>query len=203
MRRGGVFYTVLITFVVSFVFIAVLAVANSSVKKKIEENRELVLRRTVLNAMGFSVSGTEEDYETYEKGITEKERESTQLFSAEVDGESIEGILFTGSGLWGTITGVISVNSDVTRVIGLDIADHNETPGLGGRIDEAWFKEQFNGEIIRENRIRFQRGGTGRGDPDHENSAVDAITGATRTSQALEAILERYLGKLKENTGGS
>ena len=203
MNRGGIFYTVLITFVVSFVFIAVLAVANYSVRQKIERNQELVLRRTVLNAMGIATSGTESDYETYEERIEEEEWEDFRLFSTVTDGERVEGILFTGSGLWGTITGVISVDSDFTRVIGLDIADHNETPGLGGRIDEAWFKEQFSGEIIRENRIRFLRGGTGKGDPDHQNSAVDAVTGATRTSQALEAILERYLGKLKESIGGS
>ncbi len=36
-----------------------------------------------------------------------------------------------------------------TRILGLAFLRHSETPGLGGRITEDWFLEQFRGLPLR------------------------------------------------------
>ncbi|MFN3284353.1 MAG: FMN-binding protein, partial [Pseudothermotoga sp.] len=64
-------------------------------------------------------------------------------------------------------------------------------PGLGGRIEEEWFKKQFRSERLLNGAITLQTGGSG--DYDHENGKVDAITGATQTSRALINIINDHL----------
>ena len=199
MNKQGVLYTILITFTISFVFLAILSVTYVFTKARIDRNLELKERRTVLSAFGLEVTDTAQDYENYEQQITESAVGQDRVFRAEINGEIRHGIGFSGSGLWGTITGVLAVNRDASRIVGLDIVGHNETPGLGGRIDEAWFKDQFRGERINEEGLKITRGGMG--DPDHDNSRVDAITGASRTSDALQTILNSHLRRLRAAVG--
>jgi Na+-transporting NADH:ubiquinone oxidoreductase subunit C len=44
--------------------------------------------------------------------------------------------------------------------------------------------------------------GTGKGDPDPENSRVDAVTGASRTSDFVQILVAKALAAVKE-IGGS
>jgi Na+-transporting NADH:ubiquinone oxidoreductase subunit C len=199
MNREGVLYTVIFTFTVSFFFVALLALSNEFTKAKVERNRVLSERRAVLNVFGIETAGTDADYDLYDRRISESKEGDLTLYEAQVNGQRVEAIRFSGSGLWGTITGVVAVLEDMSRIIGLDIISHNETPGLGGRIAEAWFKEQFQGEKIVGGRIQVQ--GTGGGDTDKDNGRVDAITGATRTSQALENILNQHLQAIERLRG--
>jgi Na+-transporting NADH:ubiquinone oxidoreductase subunit C len=199
MNREGVIFTVIVTFVFSFLFVAVLALANELTFERVQRNRLLTERRSALNAFGIETKGTEEDYSLYENFIRSETTETDRFYTAEVGGEEARAIRFTGDGLWGTITGVIAVKSDFSRILGMDIISHNETPGLGGRIDEPWFKEQFRNEKLNEGQIQIR--GSGGGDTDHDNGRVDAVTGATRTSQALERMLNVYLEKLQNLKG--
>ena len=199
MNRQGVLYTILITFAISFVFLAILSVTYISSKTRIDRNQELKERRSVLNAFALEVTGTELDYESYESQITASTIGDDRIYRSQANGDIRHGILFSGSGLWGTITGVLAVNRDASRIVGLDIVSHNETPGLGGRIDEPWFKEQFRGEGMTAEGIKVTRGGMG--DPDHDNGRVDAITGASRTSDALESMLNKYIIRLRASLG--
>ncbi|MFN2351869.1 MAG: FMN-binding protein, partial [Kiritimatiellia bacterium] len=102
----------------------------------------------------------------------------------------------------GTINGILAVDADVSRTMGLEIISHNETPGLGGRIDEPWFKQQLRGEQIMDGSVEVA--GAGDGDSDYDNGKIDAITGATRTSDSMQVILDRELsaiaGALGENS---
>jgi Na+-transporting NADH:ubiquinone oxidoreductase subunit C len=194
MNREGIFYTVIVTFVVSFVFVALLALSNEFTRELVERNRVLSERRSVLQSFGIEIERSDADYELYDNRVTESTEQGFQLYQAQVDGQTVRAIKFSGSGLWGTITGVIAVEQDLSRIIGMEIISHNETPGLGGRIDEDWFKDQFRGEKIDEGRIRIL--GTGGGDTDKDNGRVDAVTGATRTSTALEQIVNASLETL-------
>ena len=199
MNRQGLIYTVVITFVVSFVFVAVLSITNELVRGRIARNQLLNQRRAVLRAFDIETSGTADDFNLYDERITETTVEGNQLYEARKNGETVFGIRFTGSGLWGTISGVLAVRSDFSRMVGLDIIEQNETPGLGGRIDEPWFKRQYRGERIAESGIAVS--GSGGGDEDKDNARVDAVTGATRTSDALEGIVNTYLQTLKDLRG--
>ncbi|MDT8298577.1 MAG: FMN-binding protein, partial [Spirochaetaceae bacterium] len=116
---------------------------------------------------------------------------------AVVGGRDVMVKQFQGNGLWGTITGVLAVDSSLSQIIGLDVISHSETPGLGGRIEEDWFKDQFREEQIGPDGITVRKG-EGGVDDDKENSTVDGITGASLTSAAMEVIINNEIEYLRQ-----
>lgn len=101
----------------------------------------------------------------------------------------LEGIAFklTGPGFWDTITALIALKPDRKTIMGFSIIAHNETPGLGGRISEQGFLDSFTGKSVSP-RVVFIRAGTA-----HADNEIEAITGATETSRALERIINTNL----------
>ena len=103
------------------------------------------------------------------------------VYSIKEDGKTI-GYAFQvqGSGLWGSIVGYVGISEDYSRLLGIDFVSHSETPGLGGRISEDSFKEQFRGLDISQakdgNYIIYRPASGGN---------ADAITGATLTSKSV------------------
>jgi len=94
----------------------------------------------------------------------------------------------SGAGLWGQITAVVGVDARLASVKGFFILDQNETPGLGARISEPWFRLQIRGKRAP---VRLVPERTRSDDP----HAIDAITGATITSAAVRDILNRTLAE--------
>jgi len=86
-----------------------------------------------------------------------------------------------------------AVNPDVTKLIGISFYRHSETPGLGARISEKWFKDQFKGMSLelKDNKKQYFTL-TPEGD-DKKQNEFDAITGASRTSDAVQLFLNREL----------
>lgn len=100
---------------------------------------------------------------------------------------------FAGSGFWDVIRGYLAIDADARRLVGVDFTEHAETPGLGGRIGEAAFKARFAGRALGdpdgEGRwLQLVSEGTARG-----GREVDAITGASETSRAVERLLNRAI----------
>ena len=58
----------------------------------------------------------------------------------EIDGY---GFPLRGRGLWGTISAVAVISSNLKHMIGIDFTEQVETPGLGARIMETGFKYFF------------------------------------------------------------
>ena len=123
--------------------------------------------------------------------------EGESIVKADINGNILLVKQFSGQGLWGTVTGVIAVNRDVSRIIGLDIISHEETPGLGGRIEEDWFKDQFRGEAIPDSGIKVKKG-EGGSDNNPDNGIVDGVTGASLTSAAMEVIVNNQIAELRK-----
>ena len=199
MNRQSVIYTVIFTFLVSFVFVFILAFANEGTRELVAINQKINRQRAILNAMNVQYSGDEDVLKKY-KDVKEVTRGDVTFYTTSVNGEPFFAKEFNGSGLWGNINGILAVNGDFTRVVGMEIINHNETPGLGGRIDEPWFKEQLRGEKIVDGTVRV--GSAGDGDTDHDNGMIDAVTGASRTSDSVEVILSKELSVISDALGG-
>jgi Na+-transporting NADH:ubiquinone oxidoreductase subunit C len=163
----------------------------------VEANRRLFERSAVLTALGVPYASAAEVDSVYEKSVTSSGSGSDEIFRSEVDGQVRFAKRFAGPGLWGTIYGIVAVDAGVERIAGLQIVSHNETPGLGGRIDESWFKKQFINEKIGAGGIRV-RVGSGKGDGDSENGEVDAVTGASRTSQSIESLVNGQIATFRK-----
>ena len=103
-----------------------------------------------------------------------------------------------GKGLWGPIWGYISLEPDLNTIYGVTFDHQGETPGLGAEITTDWFQKPFPGKTIFKDStdfvsIKVMKGGAKKDDP----HAVDAISGGTITSKALEAMLDSCLIQYK------
>jgi Na+-transporting NADH:ubiquinone oxidoreductase subunit C len=202
MKKDSKLYVVVFTFIVSFVFVFLLALANELTKERVKINEELFQRKAILSAMGIEYNSDEEAYKFFDEKIKVKKVKDIDVYMSNVNGEDVYAVIFVGNGLWSTIRGVLAVNKEFTEIVGIDFITQSETPGLGGRIEEAWFKEQFRFEKIKDGKIEMIIGGTGKGDFDHENGKFEAITGATRTSESVANMINNYLTVLKDLLGG-
>ena len=196
MNKQSLPYTVVFSFIVCFAFVFLLSLTHQATQELVLRNQELRQQRAVLRALTIEYDSDQDVFERF-ADIEQVERDGLTLFRITQDGENIYASLFSGSGLWGTINGTISVNEAVDRIVGIEIIDHNETPGLGGRIDEPEFKNQFQGKSLVDGRIQVVRDGDAEG----RDGQVDAVTGATATSRSMETIINRQLERLQNALG--
>lgn len=117
-------------------------------------------------------------------------------------------IPFSGNGFWGPIEGLLGLSPDLERATGLVLLRQTETPGLGGRIEERSFREQFM-------KLRVSRpagggkfiyiGGAAAAGPSDPRfgRTVQAITGATQTCLALERLLNESLERFHRAAAAS
>jgi Na+-transporting NADH:ubiquinone oxidoreductase subunit C len=158
---------------------ALLVGINAFTATQIARNEELKLKSSVLDVLGIPYTQADalkvfkENVETLTKGdwVLYKSKDQSVAFE------------FGGSGVWGPISGIVSMNPDQKTIRNLKIIHQEETPGLGGRIAEKAFLDQFkNKEVIP--KLVFMPAGRAKA-----NNEVDAITGATYSSKALERLL--------------
>ncbi|MCE5280167.1 MAG: FMN-binding protein [Planctomycetaceae bacterium] len=107
----------------------------------------------------------------------------------------------SGVGFWATIRGRMAVSADLKTVVGVVFLSHSETPGLGGRISsDAKWRQTFRGlditpgggaKLIYINNVAPETG------PPQHGRHVDAITGATGTSTAVETFVRKDLDRFR------
>jgi Na+-transporting NADH:ubiquinone oxidoreductase subunit C len=104
----------------------------------------------------------------------------------------------SGYGLWSTLYGYIVLGDDLDTVVGITFTDHGETPGLGGEVDNPKWKAQWPGKQIYDANGKvvagLKKGGV---DPDNEFDKahlVDALAGATLTSNGVNRLIKYWLG---------
>ena len=98
-----------------------------------------------------------------------------------------------GAGLWGPIWGYVGLDKDLNTIKAVRFGHKGETPGLGAKIsDDPSFAEAFVGKTIGTGEILFEV--TKPANRQTENNGVDAISGATITSQALGKTLDQWFG---------
>ncbi|KPA12906.1 Na(+)-translocating NADH-quinone reductase subunit C NqrC [Candidatus Magnetomorum sp. HK-1] len=104
-------------------------------------------------------------------------------------------------GLWGKIQGYLAFENDGQTVSGFSVNSHSETPGLGGEIENAWFRKNFKGKKILNSQNKFVSVGIAKGKVKNlpknlQDHYVDGISGATLTgkylSEGIKATLARY-----------
>ena len=101
-----------------------------------------------------------------------------------------------GAGLWGPIWGYVGFEKDLNTIKAVCFGHKGETPGLGAKIaDEPSFAAAFVGKTVGEGEILFEV--VKPANRQTENNGVDAISGATITSQALGNTLNQWFGFYK------
>ena len=102
-----------------------------------------------------------------------------------------------GAGLWGPIWGYIALDTDMNTVKGIVLDHSGETPGLGAEITTMKHQRLYVGKTVYEGDeivgITLKKGGADKSNP-HE---VDAITGGTKTSDGVSAMIKECLNYYK------
>jgi Na+-transporting NADH:ubiquinone oxidoreductase subunit C len=186
-EAGKRVFPIWFTMVVTLVFIAATSVVYSITKDQIKLNENLRFIKSVLLAAGVPVpaqpSDAEKVFSERVKEIKDNDGKTMYFIIYSEDRSSVDAYVLVrnGAGLWGTITATVGVNSDLSSFAGLTIVDQSETPGLGGRITEQWFMDQFKGKKSPLTTVP-------EGNPAGENQ-FQAITGATYSTNAIRDLM--------------
>ena len=121
-----------------------------------------------------------------------------------------------GYGLWSTMYGFIAVEADAETVLGMNLYDQAETPGLGGEVVNPKWKAlwkgkkiyNFSGKELHESNLTEKgqtidigevalglvKGAAEPGKPGAEYQ-VDALAGATLTSRGVSNLVRFWMGR--------
>lgn len=117
-----------------------------------------------------------------------------------MDGDTLQQVILPvyGKGLWSTMYGFISLDADMTTVVGFAFYEHGETPGLGGEIDNPNWKKLWPGKRIYDDqsktRIEVVKGTVDR-DSANAIYQVDGLSGATLTARGVSNLLQYWMGQ--------
>ncbi len=190
---------ILFMVVITIVYTAVLAGINAVTEERIALNEQLSEQLSFLYVLNMTPETIEAPTvnRLYQERVEEIQVDGDRLYEAyDEDGNLYAYIVpMVGGALWGELRGIVALAPDFETVLGIDFLSHSETPGLGGRIDEPEFKEQFRGiEIDPEADGDFLTYNPNPG------GQVDAISGATGTSNAVRNIFNNTMQEFMSET---
>lgn len=174
---------ILFVVVMGSVSSALLVGVNSFTDPLISKNEELKLKSAVLDALEIPYDKLTV-LDIFNDKVKVLNGDKSKFF---VSAEGAAAFEFYGPGLWGPIRGVASINPDLATIKTIKILHQEETPGLGSRIAEHAFLKQFRGKYFIPKLIFMPEGKSSA------KNEVDAITGATGSSRALEKLLNETL----------
>ncbi|MBI2472448.1 MAG: FMN-binding protein [Planctomycetes bacterium] len=168
----------------------------------LRKNEKLHKNRSICRVFDLSVTGASAD--AFQKAIDDSisyEQITYQGRTWDVykqkDTGAI-GFVFSGTGFWDRITGIMVLSPDMSKVVSIRFLDQKETPGLGARIEEGWFIDQFKGVLVAWDQPVDKRIIVGPAPNPNAKNRVDAITGATQTSLALMRFLNSELESFRK-----
>ncbi len=152
-------------------------------------NKEKELKEAI-----FIVLPGAEDYDIIEKGEKGPHKGRLTVYRGlGADGEPV-GIAFKaeGTGFQGKIVLMVGLDMDYLELKGIRILEQIETPGLGNRIGDPEFEDQFRGVQIkpRVEYIKYRK-------PEKPNQ-IQAITGATISSESVVKNINRAISEILE-----
>ncbi len=141
-------------------------------KPKVEGQINTILEQVVPGATEF-------------KPVTDGEEEIIYYEAYDEEGKQRGyGFIFTGQGMWGEIRYAAGIDQEY-KMTGMTVLDQSETPGLGARIEEPWFQEQFQG--LKAEEMELEKFG----------GKIDTITGATTTTKAVADAMKNEITKIE------
>ena len=178
---------VIVAFVLAFVF--------KALKPMQDANVELDVKKQILYSLNIrNLDGAEAEARYNEVVKDEKEDNGQIFYQCEVDGEPILVVSMKGMGLWGGISGYIALHGQPTTVYGVYFNHESETAGLGAEIKDskAW-QEKFIGKRVFADEKCHDVALFIVKKVEDSSCQVDVVTGATLTSDGVDAMLKKDL----------
>ena len=196
-----ILYSIVLVVIVAFV----LAFVYTSLKDKQDANVKLDVKKQVLASLDIREFADDADAESqYTKIVqmtdTVDAATKSVIYTCQLNGETKYIFSVKGMGLWGPIWGYIALDADKETVFGAYFNHEGETAGLGAEIKDskAW-QDQFKGKkaVVDGNVVLGVKKATDV-KPQEKEYTVDAVTGATLTSNGVDLMLHESLAKYSE-----
>lgn len=200
MKTNSNSYTIIYSAIIVVVVAFLLAFVYQVLKPIQDANVALDQKKQILYSLNIRNLDNATAEANYNKMlVSEKNVKNGTIYTFNVDSQIKYVFSVKGMGLWGGINGFIAVDADKSTVFGAYFNHESETAGLGAEIkDNRKWQEQFRGKELftKGNRdtiaLSVQKKVT---DP---KTQVDAVTGATLTSNGVAAMMtdkEKGLGQ--------
>lgn len=169
----------------------VLSLVEALTRAPIAEQRRQETLRALKAVLPPADNAVDTDAVELVAGRDKRGRQLLRTFYRGRQAQQLTGIAFqvtAPDGYSGEIAVMVGVDPQGT-VVGIEILRHAETPGLGDKIEDAWFKELFAGKNLDNADWRVKKDGGG----------FDQITGATISPRAVVGAVREGLEFFREH----
>lgn len=101
-------------------------------------------------------------------------------------------LVYEGNGFQGKIRLICGLSEDLEKITALEILEQVETPGLGTKVTEAPFTDQFK-QLQTSPGVNWVKG-----IPPSQPNEIQVITGATISSKAVVNIINNGIDQMKK-----
>jgi Na+-transporting NADH:ubiquinone oxidoreductase subunit C len=171
--------------------VALVVAVNSWSAPLARKHEERRLHSSILDAASIVYPAESVDA-IFSKRVRQQEAGGLVYFAV----DSLILYQFDGRGLWGPVRGIVTLDSGLTHIASIRVLEQEETPGLGDRIKDPAYLATYRGkraDTPLELAIRHEA---------ETDSEVDAIGGATLSSEALLVIVNNTTETLRRALRG-
>ena len=187
-----IIYSAVMVVIVAFL----LAFVYQALKPMQDANVALDIKKQILYSLNIrNLDGAEAEAKYQEVVKAETEQDGQKLYECQIDGKNILVASLKGMGLWGGISGYVAIDPE-GKVFGAYFNHESETAGLGAEIkDSQEWQEKFIGKQIWDEQGNVVLSIVKK--VENPAAQVDCVTGATLTSNGVDAMLKDGLKNVK------
>ncbi len=182
-------YTIVYAAVMVVIVAFLLAFVSQSLRERQDANVKLDKQKQILYALNIRGLDDEQAEQKYKEVVVKEDNvDGNTVFVCTVDGKTKYVLPLKGLGLWGGISGYLAIDEDKQTVFGAYFNHESETAGLGAEIkDSQTWQEKFQGKKLFDANDSIAIAVVKK--VDNPESQVDAVTGATLTSNGVSKML--------------
>ena len=188
-----IIYSSVLVIIVAFL----LAFVYQALKPMQDANVALDMKKQILYSLNIrNLDGAEAEAKYKEVVKEEKVINGQKLYACQMGDQLVVVVALKGMGLWGGISGYLAIDEN-DKVYGAYFNHESETAGLGAEIkDSQEWQEKFIGKSIFDANGNVALSVVKK--VEDPNTQVDCVTGATLTSNGVDAMIKDCLKKIKE-----
>ena len=194
-----IIYSAILVIIVAFL----LAFVYQALKPMQDANVALDIKKQILYSLNIrDLDGSAAEAKYAEVVKQEAERDGQKYYLCEIDGEDILVVSMKGMGLWGGISGFVSIHGDETpTVYGAYFNHESETAGLGAEIkdSQAWQEKFIGKKVFVDGSDTHDVALSVVKKVDDPTTQVDCVTGATLTSNGVNDMIKAGLKDAGKN----
>jgi len=194
-----IIYSAILVVIVAFL----LAFVYQALKPMQDANVALDVKKQILYSLNIrDLDGSEAEAKYAEVVKQEAERDGRKYYLCDINGEDVLVVSLKGMGLWGGISGFISIHGDdAPTVYGAYFNHESETAGLGAEIkdSQAWQEKFIGMKVFADGSDTHEVVLSVVKKVDDPTTQVDCVTGATLTSNGVDDMIKTCLKDAGKN----